>query len=535
MSDCFEIEEVDLLGRVGRLKTKHGVVRTPALAPVIDPARNVVPPSEVAGLGYQLLITNAYLIKKRYGDVATEMGVHNLLGVNVPVMTDSGAYQLMEYGEVSVEPLEIVEYQVKLGSDIGVILDIPTRHGLSREVVAREVAETLRRAREALSIERGSMLLVGPVQGGLYLDIVARAAHELAQMDFDIYAVGGPVQLMINYEYRDLVRLVMTAKMNLPPGKPLHLFGAGNPHMLALAVAMGVDTFDSASYALYARDGRYMTPERVFRLDELSELPCECPICSKVTAEELKSLPAQDRVYKLAVHNLYVLQGELKRIRNAIKEGRLWELLELRARSHPALLKALREYERYAAFVEKHHYTTKARVSGLFFYDLTSRGRPEVFRHFVRIRERYEAPASSVLVLIMETEARPAARFTWVGEFVKRVASDEALRGKVCVATVTSPYGVVPIELESVYPLAQYETAIPLDDYAVANELASDTTWFVTGVGGYRVVVITYERGLGTAARIAEKLRKRGVRVYTRRYSSVEDLVNFVRLVLALI
>ncbi|RLF05005.1 MAG: hypothetical protein DRK00_05460 [Thermoprotei archaeon] len=191
MRDCFEILDEDLLGRTGRLRTKRGVVETPALAPVINPGLNIVPPREVAEIGYGLLMTNAYLIKRRYGDVALEMGVHGLLGIETPVMTDSGAYQLMEYGEVEVEPLEIVEYQVKLGSDIGVILDIPTRHGVSRETVAKEVEETIRRAREALKVEREGMLLVGPVQGGVYLDIVARAARELAELDYDIYAVGG--------------------------------------------------------------------------------------------------------------------------------------------------------------------------------------------------------------------------------------------------------------------------------------------------------------------------------------------------------
>lgn len=536
MSDCFEIEEVDLLGRVGRLKTKHGVVTTPTLAPVIDPGKNVVPPSEIVELGYSLLISNAYIIKKRYGDVAKEIGIHSLLGVSTPVMTDSGAFQLMEYGEVSVAPLEIVKYQVELGSDIGVILDIPTRYGASRETVVEEVAETLRRAREASCIDRNGMLLVGPVQGGLYLDVVAMAARELAQMDFDVFAVGGPVQLMINYSYRDLVRLVMTAKMNLPLGKPLHLFGAGNPHMLALAVAMGVDTFDSASYALYARDGRYMTPYGVFRLGELGDLPCECPVCSRMSIEEFRELPAQERVAKLAIHNLHALRGELRRIRNAIKEGRLWELVELRARGHPALLKALKEYAKFTVFIERHHYVTKGTVSGLFFYDALSRGRPEVYRHLYRLKERYPPPPSRVQVLVMETEARPASRFTWVADLAQRIASDPELRGKVDVAIVSSAYGVIPVELESVYPLAQHETAIDLDDPAVADQVASDALWYTAGLKGCVPTLIVYEhRGLATARKIWEKLRRHGIRAYLRRYSSLDELVDLIRLVLKLI
>ncbi|MBS7622010.1 tRNA guanosine(15) transglycosylase TgtA, partial [Candidatus Bathyarchaeota archaeon] len=65
MSDYFEIKEEDLLGRIGRLRTRRGWVETPALAPVIDPGRNLVPPSEIVSLGFSLVMTNAYLIKKR--------------------------------------------------------------------------------------------------------------------------------------------------------------------------------------------------------------------------------------------------------------------------------------------------------------------------------------------------------------------------------------------------------------------------------------------------------------------------------------
>jgi 7-cyano-7-deazaguanine tRNA-ribosyltransferase len=535
MSDRFEIEDVDLLGRIGRLETKSGVVETPALAPVVDPSRNVVPPSEIVDLGFKLIMTNSYLIKRRFGDIGTELGVHSLLGVPTPVMTDSGAYQLMEYGEVEVAPLEILEYQVKLGSDIGVILDIPTRHNSPREVVAKEVEETLRRAGEALCVDRDGMLLVGPVQGGLYLDIVARAARELSTMGFDVYGIGGPVQLMANYSYAELVRLVMTAKMNLPPGKPVHLFGAGNPHMLALAVAMGADLFDSASYALYAKDGRYMTPYGVFRLEELGDLPCECPVCARASVEELREMPVQERVYKLALHNLHVLRGELRRIKNAIREGRLWELVEQRARSHPALFQALKEFRRYVAYVERHHYVTKGSVSGRFYYDLLSRERPEVYRHAVRLRDRYTPPQADLLVLALETDVKPFSRFGWIAELSKALAASPETRSRVHVAVLSSAYGVVPLELDSIYPLSQYESSIDLEDPSTARTLASDAAWYVAGMGSYKAVLVIYERGRNVAESVAEKLRRLGYRVYMRRFTSVEDAISFAKLIFRLI
>ncbi|MCS7104154.1 MAG: tRNA guanosine(15) transglycosylase TgtA [Thermofilaceae archaeon] len=531
MTDCFEIEEVDLLGRVGELKTKSGVIETPALAPVIDPGRNVLSASEIVDLGFPLLMTNSYIIKRRYDAVALDMGVHALLGVDTPIMTDSGAYQLMEYGEVTVEPLEIVGYQVKLGSDIGVILDIPTRYGTPKDVVAEEVEETLRRAREALTVDRGGMLLVGPVQGGLYLDLVAKAGQELSSMNFDMYAVGGPVQLMSSYSYSDLVRLVMTAKMNLPPGKPLHLFGAGNPHMLALAVAMGVDTFDSASYVLYARDGRYMTPTGVYRINELGDLPCECPVCSKTTVEDLRERPSQEKVPLLALHNLYVLRGELRRIKNAVKEGRLWELLELRARGHPSLNQALREYAKYVPYVEKHHYVTKGSIRGLFFYDLLSRGRPEVFRHYSRMSDRYSPPQAEVLLIVLETKAKPSSRFGWVAELLKELRADDELRGRVQGVVLSSAYGVVPLELDLLYPLSQYESSVSLNDKEVAEELSTEAAWYAAKLKSRPKVVIVYEEGRVTAEAVAKRLRRLGFKTYLRPFKNVSDVVAFIKLV----
>ncbi len=57
------------------------------------------------------------------------------------------------------------------------------------------------------------------------------------------------------YRFSDLVEVVMAAKKGLGPGAPVHLFGAGHPMVFALAAAMGCDLFDSAAYALFAREG----------------------------------------------------------------------------------------------------------------------------------------------------------------------------------------------------------------------------------------------------------------------------------------
>ncbi len=101
----FEIRCKDLLGRIGRLKTKSGTIETPTLLPVINPARQTIPPRILKEeLGCEAVITNAYILRKQNAEKPVEIGVHKFLDFEGVVMTDSGAYQILEYGEIAVSP-----------------------------------------------------------------------------------------------------------------------------------------------------------------------------------------------------------------------------------------------------------------------------------------------------------------------------------------------------------------------------------------------------------------------------------------------
>jgi 7-cyano-7-deazaguanine tRNA-ribosyltransferase len=107
----FEIKEKDLLGRIGKLKTKSGTVETPLLFPVINPSIQPIPPQKLKDtFGFQAVITNSYIIKKRYDNKPVELGLHKFLGYDGAIMTDSGAYQILVYGDIDVSK-EIVAYQ----------------------------------------------------------------------------------------------------------------------------------------------------------------------------------------------------------------------------------------------------------------------------------------------------------------------------------------------------------------------------------------------------------------------------------------
>ena len=286
----FEIKEKDLLGRIGKLKTKSGTVETPLLFPVINPSIQLVAPRRLKEtFGFEAVITNAYILKKRYEDKPVNEGLHKFLDFDGAVMTDSGAYQILVYGEVDVSQKEIVAYQEGIGSDIATMLDIPTGWKVTKEQAEETVAETLHRAKAFFKTKtRDDILWVGPIQGGRHLDLVANSAHEMGKLPFQIHALGSPTEVMESYRYDVLADMILTAKKGLPIERPLHLFGAGHPAMFSLAVALGCDLFDSAAYALYARENRYMTENGTWRLEEMDYFPCCCPRCSAETPRDWK-------------------------------------------------------------------------------------------------------------------------------------------------------------------------------------------------------------------------------------------------------
>ena len=128
----FEIKEKDLLARIGKLRTKSGVIETPLLFPVVNPAIESVLPQNIHD--YEALITNAYLLKRNFKNQPVKEGLHNFLNFNRTIMTDSGAYQILVYGDIEITPAEIVEYQEEIDTDIATILDFPTGWNDSRHI-----------------------------------------------------------------------------------------------------------------------------------------------------------------------------------------------------------------------------------------------------------------------------------------------------------------------------------------------------------------------------------------------------------------
>ncbi|WP_134671378.1 tRNA guanosine(15) transglycosylase TgtA [Halorussus marinus] len=428
----FEIRDQDGLGRIGELAVPRAdvTVETPALLPVINPHLRTVEPSRLRSeFGAEILITNSYIFygSDDYRQRALDEGLHEVLGFDGAIMTDSGSFQLAEYGEIDVTTPEILRFQREVGSDIGTPVDVPTPPDAPREQADEELATTQERLEVAEGVDVGEMLVNAPVQGSTYPDLRERAGRHVAATDLDVFPVGAVVPLMNDYRYADMVDVIAGAKRGLGRDAPVHLFGAGHPMMFALAVAMGCDLFDSAAYALYARDDRYLTVRGTEHLDDLEYFPCSCPVCADHEPADLRALGDRDRERLLAEHNLHVTFEEIRTIKQALRAGDLLELVETRARAHPAMLDGYRALTDHADLLEREDSASK----GAFFYlSGESARRPEVLRHRERLARLSLDPGDSVLL----TEGGPSDRY------------DESWR-------VLAPFGPFPRHLSETYPL----------------------------------------------------------------------------------
>lgn len=458
----FEIKYKDARARVGILTTDHGKIRTPALMPVVHPGRQTLP---VKDYGAEIVITNAYLIYKNdeLREQALKKGVHGLIDFPGPIVTDSGSFQLSTYGEVEVTNPEIIQFQEAIGTDIGTSLDIPTPPDVPRERAERDLEVTLERARESLQV-REDLVMNSVVQGSTYPDLRSKCAQELAGMDFQVHPIGAVVPLMESYRYRELVEVVMASVEHLPDSRPRHLMGAGHPMVFALAVAMGCDLFDSAAYILYAQDGRLLMPNGTHKLENLVEMPCSCPVCTTYTPTDLRSMDGEERTLLLAQHNLAISFAEIRQIRQAIVEGSLWELVEQRCRAHPYLLDALRRLGTYSPLIEK--YDPPYKKSAFFYSGTESLRRPEVYRHWEKVKKLPRKEAVLLLAPVTKPYSQNLTHYLGVG--YRKGDCGGVIQGKVPLqlAVVDVPFGVIPLELDQVYPLAQNETPTIMDQEA---------------------------------------------------------------------
>jgi 7-cyano-7-deazaguanine tRNA-ribosyltransferase len=488
----FEVRDTDLLGRIGTLTVGGKKVETPCLLPVIHPVRQSITTAELKKMGFQALMTNSYIIYRRRKEEALQKKIHSLLGFDGVFMTDSGGYQVLEYGSVEISYDESARFQSSIGSDLAVTLDRPTGYTTSEARAKETMMYSLRNA-EATMKEFGESITswVGPIQGGLFDPLLKKSAVGLVAAGFKMLALGSPVQVMDSYRFAELVGMILAARRSIPYSMPLHLFGAGHPLTMALSVALGCDTFDSASYVLFAKNDRYMTENGILRLGEMTYLPCSCVACVSTTPKELGEMPRDERTRALALHNLHVLRAEMLACREAITEGRLWDLVQVRCSSHPRLTEAFSVMAGEAELLSVG--TRHFRDKGLMVRSAHDLGRPEVLRSAARLDASFRRGSGTALLLVGGDQIP-------IGE-VKGPAAALGRRNPD-VFRLHPVLGVYPAELDYVYPFTQ--TVAALHPQPGGTEAAKKRLRRL----GYKKVEV-WEVGKGGRAQRAESRSRR--------------------------
>ena len=540
----FEIQKTDLAARIGRMQTGHGTVETPAYVPVIHPAKQTIPASRIKEMGFEIVITNAYITRNTYGhDEAVRRGIHDIIKYDGAIMTDSGGYQVLEYGKVGVTPPEMAEFERGIRTDFAIPLDKPTGFGMKRDAAESYVRDTLRVSREALRAAGGAngdngQTWIGPIQGGEHRDLVARSTKSLVRMGFEMLALGSPVEFMESYEYRLLAEMIATAKRSMPHGIPLHLFGAGHPLTIPLAVALGCDTFDSASYILYAKHGRYMTEDGTRTLDEIEYFPCCCAVCSRYEPGELRLMPQEQRINNIAVHNLYAIKLEVDRTKQAITEGRLWEYVMKKSRAHPKLYEAVTHLmtpspsslplssststsapTSASTSSQSSPASPPPDISGMFragtpqykqkaafLYGAEDQHRPEVAAYHDIVRKF--RTRKSIVAITPESHTKPGYMSREYRELYKRSRESDDVQ----FCQYSPILGIIPIEISDVYPAAHHEQARVRVEPAACAEFSKTWDAFFGNNGFAEVWYDKNDAFLGHFAKRLKGVKKRGLK-----------------------
>ena len=432
--------------------TNHGKIETPAFVPVIHPVKQTIPSKKIKEIGFDVVITNAYITKNNYGDEAVKKGIHKIINFDKSIMTDSGGYQVLEYGDLEVLPSDMANFETGILTDFAIPLDKPTGYGLPIKKAEAYVKHTLTVCKQTLDdSEDNGQIWIGPIQGGEHFDLVAKSTKALVDMGFQMLALGSPVEFMESYEYRLLAQMIVSAKKQMPESIPLHLFGAGHPLTIPFAIALGCDTFDSASYMLYAKQLRYMTDDGTRYLSDITVFPCNCEICSKYTPDELRQLEITNKINELAIHNLHAIKLEVDKVKQAIHEGRLWEYVIKKARAHPKL------FEMIEVMTENYEFlglgTPKFKEKAIFLYSKEDQYRPEV-QSFHKIVRKFKSKKKK-LIIIKESNTKPGYLSQEYKRLKKKLKDFEAFQ----VCQYNPHLGLIPIEISDIFPAAHHETS----------------------------------------------------------------------------
>ncbi|MBO4384772.1 MAG: tRNA guanosine(34) transglycosylase Tgt [Clostridia bacterium] len=359
----FTVLNTDGEARRGRLATKDGIIETPVFMNVATAAavRGGASSADLKDVGCQVVLCNTYHLAVRPGPelIKTLGGLKRFMNWDGPILTDSGGFQVFSLAkrrkiteegvsftsyidgrELFMGPEESIRVQSALGSTIAMAFDECVANPSPYSYVEKSIDRTTRwlercvKEHERLDSLGDTInpdqLLFGIGQGGTYDDLRIRHMREIRDLGLPGYAIGG---LSVGEDAFVMYRVLDAVCPEMPKDKPRYLMGVGTPANIVEGVYRGVDFFDcvfplkGAQHGnVYTWEGRRRLLAERYRLDDkpISE-SCSCPACRSYSRAYIRHLlKADERLgMRLCIlHNLYFYNDLMKKIREAIEEGR---------------------------------------------------------------------------------------------------------------------------------------------------------------------------------------------------------------------
>ena len=278
---AFKLLKENKYARCGLIETHRGNIKTPAFMPVGTQATvKACTIDDIKKTGSEIILGNTYHLMIRPGvdRIKRVGGLHNFMNCDLPILTDSGGFQVMSLSKLNkidrekgaifnshidgkkfyLSPEESIKIQLDLNSDILMIMDECPKNSKNYELIKESMNLSLywaKRSKKAFG-KNPHKALFGIIQGGLFDDLRIESLNELLKIEFDGYAVGG---LAVGETQAEMFTVLDNLKDKLPSSKPHYLMGVGTPSDILGAVKRGIDMFDCVMPTRSGRTGLAFT------------------------------------------------------------------------------------------------------------------------------------------------------------------------------------------------------------------------------------------------------------------------------------
>ncbi len=354
MTFSIEIEATDGNARTGIIKTVRGDILTPAFMPVGTAATvKAMKPESIRETGADILLGNTYhlMLRPTAERIAQLGGLHKFMNWELPILTDSGGFQVMSLSKLRkitedgvsfqshidgskhmLSPERSMEIQRLLGSNIVMAFDECTPYPATEKQTEKSMLLSMRWAKRSYdAFHNGSEhaeqnALFGIVQGGAFEKLRHHSIAALKDIDFNGYAIGG---LAVGEGQGVMFEVLDYTVPVMPKDKPRYLMGVGKPDDIVGAVERGIDMFDCVLPSRSGRTGQAFTRRGTINMKNSRHIDdprpidscCSCSACKSYSRAYIAHLIRSGEILGpmlMTEHNLTYYQDLMRNLRDAI-------------------------------------------------------------------------------------------------------------------------------------------------------------------------------------------------------------------------